>query len=38
LNSSKFNRTRTAQILDISIRTLRNKIKEYRELDGEEIT
>lgn len=38
LNSSKFNRTRTAQILDISIRTLRNKIKEYRESDGEEIT
>lgn len=38
LNSNKYNRTKTAQILDISIRTLRNKIKEYRELDGEEIT
>jgi DNA-binding NtrC family response regulator len=37
LNAQKQNRTKTAQILDISIRTLRNKIKEYRELEGEEI-
>ncbi len=38
LLSQKQNRTKTAQLLDISIRTLRNKIKEYRELDGEEIS
>jgi DNA-binding NtrC family response regulator len=37
LMAQKQNRTKTAQILDISIRTLRNKIKEYRELEGEEI-
>ena len=37
LQSQKSNRTKTARILDISIRTLRNKIKEYRELDGEEV-
>jgi DNA-binding NtrC family response regulator len=37
LNSQKANRTKTAKILDISIRTLRNKIKEYREVDGEDI-
>jgi DNA-binding NtrC family response regulator len=37
LNSQKYNRTKTAKLLNISIRTLRNKIKEYRELDGEEI-
>ena len=37
LSSQKSNRTKTAKLLDISIRTLRNKIKEYREADGEEI-
>jgi DNA-binding NtrC family response regulator len=37
LTAQRQNRTKTAQILDISIRTLRNKIKEYRELEGEEI-
>ncbi|RJP81669.1 MAG: sigma-54-dependent Fis family transcriptional regulator [Candidatus Zixiibacteriota bacterium] len=37
LEAQKHNRTKTAQILDISIRTLRNKIKEYRDLDGDEI-
>lgn len=37
LNSQKYNRTKTAKLLNISIRTLRNKIKEYRESDGEEI-
>jgi DNA-binding NtrC family response regulator len=37
LGAQKQNRTKTAQILDISIRTLRNKIKEYREMDGEDI-
>ncbi|MDK9700074.1 MAG: sigma-54 dependent transcriptional regulator [bacterium] len=30
LSAQGFNRTRTAEILDISIRTLRNKINEYR--------
>ena len=25
------NRTRAAELLDISVRTLRNKLKEYRE-------
>ncbi len=37
LVSQKSNRTKTAKLLDISIRTLRNKIKEYREADGDEI-
>ncbi len=37
LQAQKQNRTKTAEILDISIRTLRNKIKEYREIDGEDI-
>ncbi|MCX6640556.1 MAG: sigma-54 dependent transcriptional regulator [bacterium] len=37
LNSQKSNRTKTAKLLDISIRTLRNKIKEYRDNDGDEI-
>lgn len=37
LNSQKYNRTKTARLLEISIRTLRNKIKEYREVDGDEI-
>ncbi|TKJ42220.1 hypothetical protein CEE37_00660 [candidate division LCP-89 bacterium B3_LCP] len=37
LNSQRSNRTRTAKLLDISIRTLRNKIKEYRDVDGEEV-
>ncbi|MHC4478915.1 MAG: sigma-54-dependent transcriptional regulator [Planctomycetota bacterium] len=37
LSSQNSNRTKTAKLLDISIRTLRNKIKEYREMDGEEI-
>lgn len=38
LNAQKANRTKTAEILDISIRTLRNKIREYREVDGEDIS
>jgi DNA-binding NtrC family response regulator len=37
LISQRSNRTKTAKLLNISIRTLRNKIKEYREVDGEEI-
>ncbi|MBU0520344.1 sigma-54 dependent transcriptional regulator [bacterium] len=37
LSSQKYNRTKTAKLLNISIRTLRNKIKEYRDADGEEI-
>ena len=34
LNSVGGNRTKAAGILSISIRTLRNKLKEYRESDG----
>ena len=34
LDSCDQNRTRAAQILDISVRTLRNKLKEYREAEG----
>ena len=31
LAQCKGNRTRTAEVLDINIRTLRNKLKEYKE-------
>ena len=31
LKKNNNNKTRTAEILDISVRTLRNKLKEYKE-------
>ena len=37
LKRQKFNRTKTARILGIGIRTLQRKLKFYREHDGEVI-
>ena len=34
LKRQKFNRTRTARVLGIGIRTLQRKLKQYREADG----
>ncbi len=33
LRHQKYNRTRTAKVLGIGIRTLQRKLKQYRELD-----
>lgn len=38
LKRQKFNRTRTARVLGIGIRTLQRKLKHYREHDGETIS
>ena len=38
LKRQKFNRTRTARVLGIGIRTLQRKLKHYREIEGENIS
>ena len=35
LRRQKFNRTRTAKVLGIGIRTLQRKLKQYREIDAD---
>lgn len=34
LRRQRFNRTRTAKVLGIGIRTLQRKLKQYREMDS----
>ena len=34
LRRQRFNRTRTAKVLGIGIRTLQRKLKQYREMDA----
>ena len=35
LERQRYNRTRTARVLGIGIRTLQRKLKQYREIDGD---